>query len=58
MSVCVSGTQWVHFGPGAYVKAAIEYTAQDCALRASGFGVLSGEMYVYQANPKQVRCGV
>ena len=43
-------TRWVHFAPGAYVKAAIEYTSQASALLATGHGVLSGERYVYQAN--------
>lgn len=43
-------TYWVHFAPGAYVKGAIEYTTQR-DFYATGHGVLSGEHYVYQANP-------
>merc|ERR1712048_1215129 len=48
-------TSWVHFEAGAYVKAAIEYTTDVIDFRATGFGVLSGENYVYQANPS--KCG-
>ncbi|KAF2759830.1 glycoside hydrolase [Pseudovirgaria hyperparasitica] len=43
--------EWVYFAPGSYVKGAIQYNAPDVALKATGFGVLSGEQYVYQANP-------
>jgi hypothetical protein len=65
-------TRWVHLAPGAYVKAAVEYTARgtgatevsggvgvaaraaaSAPLAATGHGVLSGEHYVYQANPAQ-----
>lgn len=41
---------WVYLAPGAYVKGAIQYESQALDLRATGFGVLSGEQYVYQAN--------
>ncbi|KAF5009132.1 hypothetical protein FDECE_4622 [Fusarium decemcellulare] len=41
---------WVYIAPGAYVKGAIQYNSHDLDLRATGFGVLSGEQYVYQAN--------
>ena len=41
---------WVYLAPGAYVKGAIEYNNGQSLLKASGFGVLSGEQYVYQAN--------
>lgn len=44
-------TRWVHFDGGAYVKAAIEYTTSATKFWATGHGVLSGEHYVYQANP-------
>ncbi|KAL0479553.1 hypothetical protein AKO1_007738 [Acrasis kona] len=43
-------TYWVYFGAGSYVKGAIEYTTQNKNFYATGFGVLSGEHYVYQAN--------
>jgi hypothetical protein len=45
-------THWVHFAPGAYVKGAVEYTTQR-DFYATGHGVLSGEHFVYQANPKK-----
>ncbi|KAK7224466.1 hypothetical protein V2G26_012469 [Clonostachys chloroleuca] len=44
---------WVYMAPGAYVKGAIQYESQELDLRATGFGVLSGEQYVYQANTAQ-----
>ena len=44
-------TQWVHLDAGAYVKGAIEYTTEAPRFAATGHGVLSGEHYVYQANP-------
>ncbi|CAM1501427.1 Fc.00g105890.m01.CDS01 [Cosmosporella sp. VM-42] len=43
-------TTWVYIAPGAYVKGAIQYMSSSLDLRATGFGVLSGEQYVYQAN--------
>lgn len=45
-----SSVNWVYFAPGAYVKGVIEYTSSASHLKATGFGVLSGEQYVYQAN--------
>lgn len=42
-------TTWVHFAPGSYVKAAVEYTTHE-NFYSTGHGVLSGEHYVYQAN--------
>ncbi|KAJ4305095.1 hypothetical protein N0V90_000625 [Kalmusia sp. IMI 367209] len=47
-----SSVTWVYLAPGAYVKGAIEYQSQSLDLRATGFGVLSGEQYVYQADTK------
>ena len=46
-----SSVNWVYFAPGAYVKGAVQYTSKSLNLKATGFGVLSGEQYVYQANP-------
>jgi hypothetical protein len=43
-------TRWVYLAPGAYVKGAIEYATKS-NFYATGHGVLSGEHYVYQANP-------
>lgn len=48
-----SSVNWVYLAPGAYVKGAFEYTSQSLELRATGFGVVSGEQYVYQANTAQ-----
>lgn len=48
-----SSVDWVYFAPGAYVKGAIEYSSGASSLLATGFGVLSGEQYVYQANTAQ-----
>lgn len=45
-------TTWVYLAPGAYVKGAIQYMSSSQDLRATGFGVLSGEQYVYQANTR------
>lgn len=44
---------WVYIAPGAYVKGAIQYETHKLDVRATGFGVLSGEQYVYQANTAQ-----
>ncbi|CAI7622987.1 unnamed protein product [Penicillium discolor] len=41
---------WVYMAPGAYVKGAIQYMNSVSSLKATGFGILSGEQYVYQAN--------
>ena len=45
-----SSVTWVYLAPGAYVKGAIEWQTSELELKATGFGVLSGEQYVYQAN--------
>jgi len=44
-------TSWVHLAPGAYIKGALQYTSTAPSLQLTGHGVLSGEHYVYQANP-------
>ncbi|KAK5946405.1 hypothetical protein PMZ80_000548 [Knufia obscura] len=49
-AVLSESVTWVYLAPGAYVKGAIEYHSPSLDLRATGFGVLSGEQYVYQAN--------
>ena len=48
-----SSVNWVYFAPGAYVKGAVEYNSPAVDLKATGNGVLSGEQYVYQANPAE-----
>jgi hypothetical protein len=45
-----SSVSWVYFAPGSYVKGAVQYNSDASSLLATGFGVLSGEQYVYQAN--------
>ena len=52
-AILSSSVSWVYFAPGAYVKGAVQYTSGAANLKATGFGVLSGEQYVYQANPAQ-----
>jgi hypothetical protein len=47
-------TYWVYLAPGAFVKGAIEYTTSNKDFYATGHGVLSGEIYVYQANVDQM----
>jgi hypothetical protein len=45
-----SSVNWVYLAPGAFVKGAIQFTTSASTIKATGFGVLSGEQYVYQAN--------
>lgn len=52
-AILSSTITWVYMAPGAYVKGAIQYESHELDLRATGFGVLSGEQYVYQANTAQ-----
>lgn len=52
-AILSSSVSWVYLAPGAYVKGAMQYNKGDSNLKASGFGVLSGEQYVYQANPAE-----
>ena len=47
-----SSVSWVYFAPGAYVKGAIQFNTHSPQMKATGYGVLSGEQYVYQANTK------
>ncbi|KOS18751.1 Isopullulanase [Escovopsis weberi] len=42
---------WVYFAPGAYVKGAVEFTSKGPEVKATGHGVLSGEQYVWYADP-------
>lgn len=42
-----SSVQWVYLAPGAYVKGAIEFAGSKSDYKLTGFGVLSGEKYVY-----------
>lgn len=46
-----SQVKWVYLAPGAYVKGAFEFTGdRNPAYTVSGYGVLSGEKYVYEAD--------
>lgn len=46
-----SSVTWVYFAPGAYVKGAVEFSNTGSAVTATGHGVLSGEQYVWYADP-------
>jgi hypothetical protein len=46
-------TYWVHLAPGAFFKGAVEYTTANMDFYATGHGILTGEIYVYQANVEQ-----
>jgi hypothetical protein len=52
-AILSSSVEWVYLAPGAFVKGAVQYTSGAISLKATGFGVLSGEQYVYQANVAQ-----
>ncbi|KAF4449493.1 hypothetical protein F53441_7228 [Fusarium austroafricanum] len=43
-------THYVYFEPGAYIKAAFEYTTKNKDFHTVGYGVVSGENYAYMAN--------
>jgi len=43
----------VHIEGGAYVKGALEFGGMQDSIRVSGHGVLSGELYVYEADKRQ-----
>ena len=48
--------RWIYLAPGAYVKGAFQFRASpsvlpdSAVLGVTGFGVLSGEQYVYEAD--------
>lgn len=45
---------WIYLAPGAYVKGAFEFldTTQNVDYKVTGYGVLSGEQYVYEADTR------
>ncbi|GAB7357558.1 hypothetical protein MBLNU459_g0072t1 [Dothideomycetes sp. NU459] len=47
-----STVNWIYFAPGSYVKGAVEYTSSASIVKATGHGVLSGEQYVFYADPE------
>ncbi|WNG22775.1 dextranase [Cystobacter fuscus] len=42
--------RWVYLAPGAYVKGAFQFQEGQTDFKVTGFGVLSGEKYVYEAD--------
>ena len=48
----ITYTYRIHLASGAYIKDAIEDTTKR-EFYATGHGVISGEHYVYQANPTE-----
>jgi hypothetical protein len=50
-AVLPENVKWVYFAPGAYVKGAFRFfhSTQE-VYKVTGFGVLSGEQYVYEAD--------
>ncbi len=45
-----SNVRWVYLAPGAYVKGAFEFTGNNSIYKVTGYGVISGEKYVYAAD--------
>ncbi|CAF0991454.1 unnamed protein product [Rotaria sordida] len=44
-----TNVHWLYLAPGAYVKGAFQFESTD-DIKVTGFGVLSGEKYVYEAD--------
>ncbi len=42
--------RWVYLAPGAYVKGAFRFLEPEPSFKVTGYGVLSGEQYVYEAD--------
>ncbi|WP_024462122.1 RICIN domain-containing protein [Marinimicrobium sp. LS-A18] len=46
-----SPVKWVYLAPGAYVKGAFRFKSPSSGLfKVTGYGVLSGEQYIYEAD--------
>jgi hypothetical protein len=43
-----SSVRWIYLAPGAYVKGAFQFRRGATDFKVTGFGVLSGEQYVYE----------
>lgn len=41
---------WVYLAPGAYVKGSFLFKATAAHMKVTGYGVLSGEQYIYEAD--------
>ena len=57
--------RWLYFAPGAYVKGAFQFRNDPADIRVTGYGVISGEQYVYEPDrdhgyrhrpPEEVDC--
>lgn len=47
----MANVRWVYLAPGAYVKGAFKFLSdKQTDFRVTGYGVLSGEQYVYEAD--------
>jgi hypothetical protein len=44
-----ANVRWVYLAPGAYIKGAFQFQSTD-DIKVTGFGILSGEKYVYEAD--------
>lgn len=45
-----ANVNWVYLAPGAYVKGAFEFSSGNSDYKLTGFGIISGEKYVYAPN--------
>eukprot|EP00933_Yihiella_yeosuensis_P028522 TRINITY_DN22358_c0_g1_i1.p1 TRINITY_DN22358_c0_g1~~TRINITY_DN22358_c0_g1_i1.p1 ORF type:complete len:663 (-),score=94.31 TRINITY_DN22358_c0_g1_i1:358-2346(-) len=45
-------TRWIYIAPGAFVKGAFEFQGAPINFKVTGYGVLSGEKYVYEPDRK------
>lgn len=49
-----NNVRWVYLAPGAYVKGAFRFVSDEQdAYKVTGYGVLSGERYVYEADTRE-----
>jgi hypothetical protein len=48
-AILPNNVQWVYLSPGSYIKGAFQFQSTD-NMKVTGFGVLSGEKYVYEAD--------
>lgn len=40
--------RWIHLAPGAYIKGAFQFRGERDEYNITGYGVLSGELYLYE----------
>lgn len=41
---------WIYLSPGSYIKGAFQFQSTNETLKVTGFGIISGEKYVYEAD--------